>query len=249
MPQIKRTWTARQIRATRVPMSAKKLGELGEMAFTLHASMRGFTVAAPYGDCEAYDRLVDNGKRCLRVQIKTTGQNPSTLRHIVNCGHTDTRRGPGIKRVPYSKEEVDFVAIFVIHDSVWHIIPWKALDGRMKLVIYSGSRSHLGKFAQYRNSWDLLWKRSGPRGKAKRQRGLVIDRIMACEDTTVPQVENIPPQPTIPCASPARNPVWILTTGQLPSPEAVARILDASNQASSSPTARPKTRSTTADQG
>src|SRR5215831_5698564 len=49
----------------------KRRGELAEMAFMHKAASLGFTVTKPYGESEAYDFIVDSGKRLWRVQVKS----------------------------------------------------------------------------------------------------------------------------------------------------------------------------------
>jgi hypothetical protein len=52
--------------------NTKRCGERNEAAFLHKASSLGFGVAKPWGDSERYDFILDNGRRLLRVQIKST---------------------------------------------------------------------------------------------------------------------------------------------------------------------------------
>jgi hypothetical protein len=52
--------------------NTKRTGELAEAAFLFKAQLLGFHLAKPWGDSERYDFIIDNGQRCLRVQVKCT---------------------------------------------------------------------------------------------------------------------------------------------------------------------------------
>jgi hypothetical protein len=197
---------------------AKKLGELGELAFSLQAAMQGFTVALSCGDTEAYDFLVDNGRRCWRVQVKTTGPPQDGNLYYVNCGHrAAVARPTGDRTVPYGKGEIDFMVLYVFPEDTWYIVPWKALCGRLSLTIHSARSANRGNLAEYKGAWDLLWAggkkekaRSGMMDSMARTEGLeeVVAEFM-CEATGASRVEFR---------------VW--TSGEPPAPDAIARILN-----------------------
>lgn len=103
----------------------------------------------------------------------------------------------------------------------------------MQLVVYSADHAHRGRLAGFINAWDLLWKRSGAKGKAKRNKAVVSDRILACAD---PGADH--PAGDASSSSDTGAPTWILftptgktlylwTPGKLPSPQAVERIIKA----------------------
>ena len=171
------------VKPRRVRMSAKKIGELGELAFRLRASILGFSVARLDGECEHYDSLVDNGRRCLRVQVKTSISKTSRHFYSVSCARTrfDRKKRANVA-VPYEKGDIDFLAIYILPEDTWYIVPFEVLRGRVQLTIHAAEHAKPGELAKYKNAWHLLWKGSGARGAAKRASGLVIDRIMACAD-------------------------------------------------------------------
>jgi hypothetical protein len=113
----------------------------------------------PHGDSAPYDVVVDNGRRLLRVQVKSVAKRHRDS-YEINAG-----RGRFIKRA-YTCAEIDFLAAWIVPDDTWFIIPVAALRCRKTLRL---SRS--GHFLGYREAWtllglprlDRLWKSSDPR--------------------------------------------------------------------------------------
>ena len=130
---------------------SKFKGELSEAAFLLQALLAGFVVAKPHGDNARYDFIVDNGKRLIKVQVKSTSRLVSQSRYAVTIG----RHYHGVP-VPYGLSEVDFLAIHVVPHDCWYIMPLAATNG--KTMIYL--RGHRGgpndRFATFLGAWDLL---------------------------------------------------------------------------------------------
>src|SRR5271170_7763582 len=85
-------------------LSSKAMGELGEMVFLHKASGLGFGVAKPFGENEAYDFILDSGKRLWRVQVKSIFT-PFRDGFRVIGQHTN--------REPYTAEEIDFLVVYV----------------------------------------------------------------------------------------------------------------------------------------
>jgi PD-(D/E)XK endonuclease len=52
-------------------LTRKQRGEMAEAAFLAKAAALGFRVAKPWGESSRYDLVVDNGKRLIRVQVKS----------------------------------------------------------------------------------------------------------------------------------------------------------------------------------
>src|SRR5208283_5861543 len=52
-------------------MTRKQRGEMAEAAFLARVAGLGFGVAKPWGESSRYDLIVDNGRRLLRVQVKS----------------------------------------------------------------------------------------------------------------------------------------------------------------------------------
>jgi hypothetical protein len=56
---------------TAVRLTRKQRGEMAEAAFLAKAAGLGFRVSKPWGESSRYDLIVDNGRKLLRVQVKS----------------------------------------------------------------------------------------------------------------------------------------------------------------------------------
>ena len=129
------------------PIKTYKLqGELVELRFLARAAELGLRVSKPYGDSAPYDFLVESGGTVYKVQVKSTSYSESKCKAFICTTHTQRR--------PYSKEEVDFIAAYIISDDAWYIIPLSAISG---CAVSLNPRFRRNKWRQYREAWDLLW--------------------------------------------------------------------------------------------
>src|SRR3989442_8558957 len=106
---------ARKIFRTVVFKNFKERGEWVELRFMAQAMGLGLRVSKPWGDSSAYDVGVESGSRILRVQVKST-----TSR--IGSGYL-CRLKPNPATEPYTEEQLDFFAAYVIPEDVWYLIP------------------------------------------------------------------------------------------------------------------------------
>src|SRR5438874_6459215 len=87
-------------------LSAKRRGELAELAFMRKASTLGFAVAKPWGDSDRYDVVVRVGQVFWRVQVKSVRakapQRSHYRVHTVNW-----------LKAPYKADEIDFLVAYI----------------------------------------------------------------------------------------------------------------------------------------
>jgi len=136
--------------------NTKRDGELAESAFLHKALEMGLKVCKPFGDSERYDFIVDNGRKLWRIQVRST----RTLRHgklysVATCFTIHDAKGPA-QQVPYTDEEVDFLAVQIVPEKTWYLIPVAALRGRLRLNFYSKLRRKQGPEEEYREAWGPL---------------------------------------------------------------------------------------------
>ena len=86
-------------------------GISSEILFDYECTNRGFIVSRPVQDT-SYDRLVDNGEKILRVQIKSTTHKKRNRWHVKT--HTKVYGSYEV----YGKR-VDIIAIYVKPENVW----------------------------------------------------------------------------------------------------------------------------------
>ena len=143
----------------------KDRGDLAEMQFMVAVSSRGLVVAKPYGDNEKYDLIVDAGwRRLWRVQVKSTA-----ARHHRGFAVRASWR-TSHHQISYKPSQVDFIAVTIVGEGIWYLIPVRALAGRLTIHLYpfGSRRGSRNGFEKYRGAWDLL---SGGESAVRRGRG------------------------------------------------------------------------------
>ena len=136
-----------QVRASRGP---QKKGELAEMAFIYKAESLGLDVAKPYGNSNPYDLVVRSGQRFSKVQVKACG--------FMACGQyrVNAERSQRGRSIAYTAYEIDFLAVYIIAEDTWFIIPVRAFTPLRSFPLYPRGTPDGGRFEQYREAWWLL---------------------------------------------------------------------------------------------
>lgn len=132
---------------------SKRKGMMAELIFVVKAASMGFAVSKPYGDCEPYDLIVEEGGRLLRIQVKSVfstarwGYSVAVARHHYGGAMTQ-----------YSAQEIDFIAAYVVPHDAWYIIPISEIGSSTQVHLYpeGAKRSNGAHFEKYREAWDLL---------------------------------------------------------------------------------------------
>ena len=122
----------------------KLRGEWAELRFMTRAAEMGFRITKPWGDSASYDVIVEHEGRFARVQVKS-------CTHKRFSGYCCQVRG--CQHRAYAENSFDFLAVYVIPEDVWYIIPEKRIRGRGNLYLRPRHRS---KFNPYKEAWHLL---------------------------------------------------------------------------------------------
>lgn len=88
---------------------------MAEFMFDIKAIGMGLIVCRPIHSGTCYDRIVDNGSRIYRVQIKSAWSKPKDR----NFRFMLTKNNNGA----YKKNEVDVFACYVSEGDCWYITP------------------------------------------------------------------------------------------------------------------------------
>jgi PD-(D/E)XK endonuclease len=130
--------------------NCKRRGEWAELQFMAKAAKFGLRISKPWGEMERYDVAIDTGSHFIRVQIKSTTSKRSGGLYYM-CG---LRTGNAEK--PYRRGEFDFVAVYIIPEDIWYIIPaGLVVTGKVRAILLFPS-SPTSKYGPYREAWDLL---------------------------------------------------------------------------------------------
>lgn len=122
----------------------KSNGELAEAAFVHKAVSLGLVVSKPFGPDARYDFVVDSGTRLYRVQVRSVRCDGGSG-YLVRCCYSKQR--------PYTPQDIDVLAAYVIAENAWYIIPVGAFAPAVGIGILPGGR---GRFESYREAWHLL---------------------------------------------------------------------------------------------
>jgi PD-(D/E)XK endonuclease len=131
-------------------------GDLGEVAFVHKAMSLRFVVAKPYGHNHRYDFILEGGKKLWRIQVKTCTylRNDLYTAHVVhslNGAHA-----------AYTEADFDFVAVYIMPEETWYVLPVREAAGRKSLKFRGPSGIHRrDPYAYYREAWHLLREPDG----------------------------------------------------------------------------------------
>jgi hypothetical protein len=120
-------------------------GNASEAEFIGRASALGFRTAKPWGNGDPYDVLVGVGRGFLRVQVKSTARYQ---------GHAYRIKGESKAR-HYSKDNIDFLAVHIVPENVWYIVPVEAF-AEVRALHFNPRARPRAKYEKYREAWCLL---------------------------------------------------------------------------------------------
>jgi hypothetical protein len=135
----------------------KERGEWVELQFMAGAAARGYHVLKPWGDSLAYDVGIDHGDgHFLRVQVKSSSARNGT-------GYLCQFRRNYLAKHPYTIDELDLFATYVIPVQTWYLIPATViLQPTRKVAVTLYPVTALKKdrylYEHYREAWGLLAK-------------------------------------------------------------------------------------------
>ena len=122
-------------------------GEWVELVFMERAKELGFEVLFPWGESSRYDVGLEWEGRYIRVQVK------STIYKIGNSYVCNTR--PDNDDEPYTMEQIDYLAAYVIPENVWYIVPAEVAT-RLKGNIWLSPHKKGHKYEPFMEAWELL---------------------------------------------------------------------------------------------
>ena len=132
----------------------KERGEWVEARFIADALRHGYKVLKPWGDSSSFDVALHFGNRIVRVQVKSTSNRYGT-------GYLCQFK-PNYFSQPYSLDQLEFFAAYVIPQNTWYLIPAPVvLRGEVTkkaLMLFPMEPEKRGRYLyeSYREAWPLL---------------------------------------------------------------------------------------------
>jgi len=131
-----------------VGLTRKQRGEMAEAAFVAKAASLGLCVSKPWGESSRYDLIVDNGRRLMRVQVK------SAHRAGEYGGYTFHAHG-NTTRV-YRASEIDVLVAYVVPENAWYLFPVEEFRKYKSMKLFPVSRRRKSKFEAFREAWGIM---------------------------------------------------------------------------------------------
>ena len=154
-PRDRRIWVGPHVEMTEdfITLNAigSRRGDAAEAEFMARACGMDFRVAKPWGNIDPYDVLLGMGQGFWRVQVKcahSTGSSGSYHAPAMGSG----------SKVHYSKNEIDFLAAWIVQRNIWYIVPVEAFEGAGAIGLHPGKklRKPGNRMERYREAWCLL---------------------------------------------------------------------------------------------
>ena len=133
----------------------KQRGEWVELQFMAEAALHGYHVLKPWGESLEYDVGIECCGGLVRVQVKS-----SCYRR---CGGYRCQIRRSIVAEPYSVDDLELFACFVIPEDVWYLIPavlilTPTVKTTVSLCPFAQVRRTEYKYEEFREAWGLLGK-------------------------------------------------------------------------------------------
>jgi len=129
-------------------LTRKQRGEMAEAAFLAMAARLGFRVSKPWGESSRYDLIVDNGKRLLRVQVKSA--------HRADQYGGYTFHAHGNTTSVYLSSEIDLLVAYVVPVEAWYLFPVEEFRKYKAMKLFPASRRRRSKFEKFREAWWMV---------------------------------------------------------------------------------------------
>jgi hypothetical protein len=134
----------------------KQRGEWVELLFMAAAASHGYHILKPWGDSLAYDVGIEHAGGLLRVQVKSTSVRNGT-------GYFCQFRRNYLAKHPYTVDEVDLFAAYIIPVTTWYLIPAAVIlkpTVKVAVTLYpvTALKKNRYHYEHYREAWGLLSK-------------------------------------------------------------------------------------------
>jgi len=116
------------------------LGEYAESLFTTRCIDTGYIVSKPFSHYARYDLIVDVDNLLHRVQVKSTD-------------HIRPKDNQCQVKIDYTKDEVDWFAIYFKKLDSWYVLPIEVVDN---IIQFSVKKDYESKYNVFKNNFGFV---------------------------------------------------------------------------------------------
>jgi hypothetical protein len=135
--------------------TSRQKGEWAEQVLVLRVMEMELNPSRPISASLAYDHMVENPKRgtAKRIQVKSTASQGRYGEYSVTIARSPRWHA----KQGYTAREVDLIAVYVIPENAWYIIPVRALRGRVEIRLRPQGPGRMTRYEKYREAWHLMF--------------------------------------------------------------------------------------------
>ena len=131
-----------------VALTRKQRGEMAEAAFLAKTTNLRFRVSKPWGESSRYDLIVDNGRKLLRVHVKSAHRAGEYGGYTFHA-HGNTTRG-------YKASEIDLLVAYIVPVDAWYVFPVEEFRKYKSMKLFPASRRRGSKFEKFREASGVM---------------------------------------------------------------------------------------------
>jgi hypothetical protein len=128
----------------------KRIGDISEAHVITAFTKLGYRVLVPLGENQRYDLVVDDGKKLLRVQVKTGRVRDGVIKY--SCSSSHAHRGSATR--PYFGE-IDFLAVYCPQTDKVYILPEQELTATAAHLRVLPTRNNMKKTIRWASDFEL----------------------------------------------------------------------------------------------
>lgn len=131
-------------------MNTKNIGNIGEAITLQEFVKRGISVYIPFGENEKADLIAEFNGKLNKIQVKTSRkiEDNKILWRLVSCCTSGCHK--------YTKEEVDYYALYNIETDLLLLVPFYILEGKTQVTFYVPYKKSSNQYIQL-NYQDYLF--------------------------------------------------------------------------------------------
>ena len=134
--------------------------DIAESAVVTELLKHGFTVLKPYGDRLPYDVAITDGKKLIRIQVKSAWLSKGCNRYVIDVRQTKTNRKRMLRKY-YDGNDFDFAIVYIQDLNDFFVLPigiFRKYKSTLTLAEMKGVKMTFNRMSvrKYLNRWDLF---------------------------------------------------------------------------------------------